>query len=190
LPAYLIDKNEVTWRQYGQFASDENLPQPPAPVWGRKDNYPASFILLEEARQFCAWAGGRLPTEAEWEKAARGTDGRAYPWGDAWDPTRCNSIYGGLHQPEPSGSMPRCVSPWGVLDMVGNVQEWAAEPFRDYPGAEVQPGGRYASHVTRGGGWMIQPAWVRTAFRQRRGPDSRLMDNGFRCVRDAPEATP
>lgn len=194
LPAFLIDKTEVTWRQFMQYAAATDITGPAEPLWGRPEAYPASFILLHEALGYCAWAGGRLPTEAEWEKAARGTDGRAYPWGEQWEPSRCNTAAGGLHAPEAVGSRPGCISPYGVLDVVGNVKEWTSDPYRDYPGAEnAEPPGAAPGrpqYVIRGGGWMAQPIDVRAAYRHKRSPTSRLMDHGFRCVADVPENLP
>lgn len=191
LPAFLIDKTEVTWRQFQKYANAKKLMQPPAPVWGRLGNYPASFILFSEAKAYCEWADARLPSEAEWEKAARGTDGRIYPWGDKWDATRCNTISGGMHRPEAAGSLPDCVSPYGVLDMSGSVQEWTSDLYKDYRSASTTPEswgqGGTRLYVMRGGGWMSQPIWTRVAYRHKRGPDSRLMDHGFRCAQDAPE---
>lgn len=185
----LIDKTEVTWRQFKKYAQETGARLPPPPVWGIKDNYPISFVLWEEAKQYCAWVGGRLPSEAEWEKAARGTDGRKYPWGDAWDPTRCNSIAGGMHRPESAGSFPACVTQFGVLDMAGSVWEWTSDEFRDYslsPMGDPEEGDSGVSklRVMRGGAWMNQPSWLRTAYRHERSPRSRNMDHGFRCVMD------
>jgi formylglycine-generating enzyme required for sulfatase activity len=192
LPAFMIDKNEVTWRQFLKFAVAEDEVHPPTPVWGKLENYPISFVLFEEAKAYCEWAGARLPTEAEWEKAARGTDGRVYPWGDKWDSSRCNTISGGMHRPEPAGSLPACVSPYGVLDMVGSVQEWTSDQYRDYPYTMEQhfdsAASRSSSYIMRGGGWMSQPSWTRISFRHKRSSTSRLMDHGFRCAQDVPEA--
>ena len=189
---FLIDKTEISVRQYLKFTEENGMRPPPDPIWGRKPDYAISFMLLREARAFCEWAGGRLPTEAEWEKAARGTDGRKYPWGDDWDATRCNSIAGGLHQPESVGYSRSCASPYGVLDMAGGVQEWTADRYaKDYylQSPENDPTGPDAGrmYVMRGGGWMSQPTWIRTAYRARRSPVSRNMDHGFRCVTDVRE---
>jgi formylglycine-generating enzyme required for sulfatase activity len=193
LPEFMIDKTEVTWRQFRKYAEAKNVQLPPAPIWGRLEDYPISFVLLAEASAYCEWAGARLPSEAEWEKAARGTDGRRYPWGDDWDPTRCNTISGGMHRPEAAGSLPDCVSPYGVLDMAGSVQEWTADLYKDYVGSDVlsDTGEQVRSglYVMRGGGWMSQPTWARTTYRHKRGPNSRNMDHGFRCAQDVPVAS-
>lgn len=192
LSEFLIDKTEVTWRQYRKFAEATGRTIGRVPVWGTPDHYPASFILYEEAQAFCEWTGSRLPTEAEWEKAARGTDGRYYPWGDTWDPTRCNSISGGMHQPEPVGSYGSCLSPYGVLDMTGSMWEWCADRYADdyysrspsHDPAGAETGHRY---VMRGGAWMSQPNWLRTTYRFKASPTSRNSDHGFRCARSPVE---
>ncbi len=77
---FLMDKTEVTWRQFRKFVEATGAKSPPEPLWGTPDDYAVSNVLFNEAKEYCEWVGGRLPTEAEWEKAARGTDGRKYPW--------------------------------------------------------------------------------------------------------------
>ena len=189
---FLIDKTEVTWRQFRKFAAATGSPVPPAPVSGTQDDYPVSFIVWQEAQEYCEWAGGRLPTEAEWEKAARGTDGRSYPWGNAWEPNRCNAISGGMHRPESVGSYPGCMSPYGVLAMPGSMWEWCADWYAESYYAESparNPRGPAAGHlrVMRGGAWMSQPMWLRAAYRAKALPSSRNVDHAFRCAQDAPE---
>ncbi len=189
---FLIDKTEVTWRQFRRFAEAEGVPLPRIPVSGAPDDYPISFSLWEEASAYCDWVGGRLPTEAEWEKAARGTDGREYPWGDEWDARRCNSISGGLHRPESVGSHSDCVSPYGVLDMPGSMWEWSADRYgegyyADAPLRDPQGPAEGSLRVKRGGAWMSQPAWLRSAYRAKASPTSRNADHGFRCAQDPTE---
>lgn len=190
LPGFLIDKTEVTWRQFQKYASAANRRLPPDPVWGVIEYYPISFVLYREAAAFCKWAGGRLPSEAEWEKAARGTDGRIYPWGEQWDATRCNSIAGGMHRPEAVGSFPSCLSPYGALDMAGNKWEWTSDRYAAYS-LDGQHDGDNSEEETerllrtlRGGAWMNPPSWLRSAYRLERSTRSRNMDHGFRCVTD------
>jgi formylglycine-generating enzyme required for sulfatase activity len=193
ISTFLIDKIEVTWRQLRKFTEATGSPLPPEPIWGSPDDYPAAFVLWDEAMSYCEWVGGRLPTEAEWEKAARGTDGNIYPWGNDWESQRCNSISGGLHRPERAGSHPGCVSPYGVLDMAGSMWEWCADRYGESYYAESvsrDPTGPTSGRLRtiRGGAWMSQPAWVRTAYRSKRSPTSRNADHGFRCARDTPES--
>ena len=189
---FLIDKTEVTWRQFREFLDATGSPIPRAPISGTPDHYPASFVLWDEARAYCEWIGGRLPTEAEWEKAARGADGRLYSWGNQWDSHRCNSISGGLHGPESVGSYPDCLSPYGVLDMPGSMWEWCADRYGEDHYAEgpaTDPQGPTSGRlrVMRGGAWMSQPLWLRAAHRVARSPTSRNADHGFRCAQDPPE---
>jgi formylglycine-generating enzyme required for sulfatase activity len=191
LSEFLIDKTEVSWRQFQKFAEATGSQLPRTPIWGIRDHYPVSFVLWEEAKQYCEWVGGRLPTEAEWEKAARGTDAQRYPWGNDWKPL-CNSISGGLHQLEAVGSYPGCVSPYGVLDMSGSMWEWTADRYAEdyyHEAASRDPRGPDSGRlrVMRGGAWMSQPLWLRAAYRAKRAPTSRNADHGFRCAQGPPE---
>jgi formylglycine-generating enzyme required for sulfatase activity len=132
------------------------------------DNYPVVGVNLNDATTFCQWVGGRLPTEVEWERAARGGDGRRYPWGDTFDSSRANL---GSGHPSPVGSFPAGASPYGVLDMAGNVFEWTA----------TQEGGNY---VIRGGGWSKYYFRGRVTDRGTQlAPDFANYDIGFRCAR-------
>ncbi len=192
LSGFMMDKTEVTWRQIREFIQATGSSPPPAPLWGTPDNYPVSLINWPEAQGYCEWVGGRLPTEAEWEKAARGTDGRTYQWGKEWDPSRCNAISGGPHRPESAGSFPACYSPYGVLDLAGSMWEWALDWYQpDYYAQSVSrdPMGPAAGdlNVIRGGGWMTQPHWLRASYRFRLPPRSRRPDLGFRCAHESPE---
>jgi formylglycine-generating enzyme required for sulfatase activity len=186
---FLMDKTEVTWRQFRKFADATGTRLPPAPVWGMPDAYAASNILFHEADAYCKWAGGRLPTEAEWEKAARGTDGRMYPWGDTWDADRCPSEDAGPHRPEPVGSFQGCLSPYGIMDMAGGVWEWNADWYADkYPENTVRdPKGpaRGTQRVLRGGTWNSWSVLLRTANRFKNTLDWRNPQYGFRCAKDA-----
>jgi formylglycine-generating enzyme required for sulfatase activity len=191
---FFMDKTEVTWGQYRRFAMETGRPLPHAPAWGMPEAFPVSYATWEDARAFCTWTGGRLPTEAEWERAARGGDARRYPWGDDWDPARCNTQEGGPHTPTASASYPDCVSPYGVLDLAGSVWEWcrdwydaayyAKSPAEDPTGPET---GR--TRVSRGGCWINPSWWVRGANRQGIDPMWPDPTRGFRCVQDDREGT-
>jgi sulfatase modifying factor 1 len=208
LDAFEIDRYEVTNVQYRRFllATGREPPrqwperyvafQPDRdPAWNGTDypageaTYPVVAVNWEDATAYCAWVGKRLPTEAEWEKAARGIDGRAYPWGDGWDPTRANVGETGVGYTQPVGSYPHGSSPYGALDMAGNAWEWVADlydrqyyahaPSRNPPGPESGTGER----ILRGGAWDSLPGHVRASYRNAThffGPNYRA---GFRCAR-------
>jgi formylglycine-generating enzyme required for sulfatase activity len=188
---FLMDKTEVTWRQFRKFVEATRTPLPPEPLWGTPSDYAASNVLFNEAKTYCDWAGGRLPTEAEWEKAARGTDGRKYPWGNEWDADRCNSMEGGPHRPENVGSFPDCLSPYGLVDMAGGVWEWCADWYADgYPeGPARDPKGPETGtqRVVRGASWHNMSTWLRTAYRHKSDPFWHNVVYGFRCVQEVPQ---
>jgi formylglycine-generating enzyme required for sulfatase activity len=188
---FLMDKTEVTWRQLRKFVEATGTPLPPEPPWGTPGDYAVSNVLFNEAKAYCEWVGGRLPTEAEWEKAARGVDGRKYPWGNEWDPDRCNSFDGGPHRPRSVGSFPDCLSPYGILDMAGGVWEWCAdwytdvyldESARDLKGPETG-----TQRVVRGASWLDRSTWLRAAYRHKSDPLWRNTLQGFRCIQEIPQ---
>lgn len=242
LPAYWIDKYEVSNAQYREFvrATDYWLP----PSWrdngyllapevlaiadvptlrhlaadtfhidmdthtlgrdaltkaiGREqaklDKLPVAEVNWFNVHDYCTWAGKRLPSEAEWEKAARGTDGCEYPWGNEWDNKRLNAGEAGNWESgvAPVGSYPQGASPYGVQDLAGNVMEWVRDWYEAYPGNDdtnATFGKRYK--VVRGGGWggvghYALAQFYRAAYRFNMSPDSMYVDVGFRCAKDAP----
>ncbi len=157
LDAFWIGKNIVTVAQFRAFCKAKPYPydwKKFKPQWGWIDNHPMVLVNWNDARAFCKWAGGDLPTEAQWEKAARGTDGREFPWGPRFDPRKlCTNT----QSTAPVGSFPAGASPYGCLDMAGNVYQWCLDfygssyaglPDRNPTGPNVGQG-----HILRGGDW-------------------------------------
>jgi formylglycine-generating enzyme required for sulfatase activity/tRNA A-37 threonylcarbamoyl transferase component Bud32 len=197
LPDYLIGKYPVTNRQYQVFTQvGGKIPQ--HWVSGRipfgKEEHPVVYVSWEDARAFCAWVSKksglnvRLPSEAEWEKAARGTDGREYPWGNqAPDAQRCN-YNGNMKDTTSVGNYsPQGDSPLGCVDMVGNVLEWTENWYQAYPGNKVADA-NYGdkNRVLRGGSWGNTDYGVRAANRGRLDPTYMGDSFGFRCARGTP----
>ncbi len=187
LDSYYIYKTPVTVKQYLAFCVATGHTKPKAPSWGWKDDHPIVNVNWEDAKAYCNWAGAQLPTEAQWEKAARGPDGRTYPWGNDWDRSKCANS---LLSTAPVGSYPSGASPYGVLDMAGNVWQWCADwydenyyqnsPSRNPAGPPSSPDGY---RVLRGGSWVIvDPVRFRCAIRGWGSPDFGYLDFGFRCV--------
>ncbi len=211
---------EVTNRQYADFvAATDHRPRLERPgfgyVWTDRwrsvpgadwrhphgsmsdiadaDDHPVVQVSARDAQAFCAWHGLRLPSEEEWEFAARGTDGRRYPWGDAppeqdgkrranFGAVACCApdAADGYARIAPVGRFPGGASPFGVLDMAGNVWEWTSSPFPGRPGFVA----------LRGGGWGNDPYCLRTAYRHANPPDIGLDMVGFRCAEGGPSSAP
>lgn len=197
LDAYQIGKFEVTNAQYLQcFKAGVCNVLPQFETIGPDQNdFPVVNVGWEEANTFCQWSGYRLPTEAEWEKAARGTDGRIYPWGDEspdcdrtnFKSDRCQT---GI---KPAGSYPTNASPYGAFDMAGNVWEWVADwyaldyykvaPNQNPPGPAEHEENAYR-RILRGGSAFYGDTVIRTANRRPETPDTRNDNIGIRCAAD------
>jgi formylglycine-generating enzyme required for sulfatase activity len=228
LSAYCVDRTEVTVKAYAECVASKSCPVASTTVnWTRYSaaeaklysqfcnrddhaDHPINCVDWSQASAYCAWVGKRLPTEAEWEYAARGNDDRLYPWGnDAPSAKRINACGGecvamakrllnqewvrmydgmdGWETTDPVGSFPAGASPFGALDMAGNVLEWTADWYGPYSMATPpNPHGAKtgSSRVARGGGWFdIVADGIRAAFRVAVGPSVRLSYLGFRCSR-------
>ena len=191
LSAYYIGKYEVTNKQFARFVNETGYKA--GGDWNICSNsstadHPVDCVTWNDAAAYCKWAGLRLPTEAEWEKAARGTDGREYPWGNEWNTGRCNSTPSSSRT-KPVGSYPDGASPYGAMDMAGNVEEWCADWYGGYSSlSQSNPRGPWIGsvRVLRGGSWKNGYSSIfRCAGRGWRDPGYRYNDRdfGFRVCR-------
>lgn len=200
LGAFYIDQYEVTTSRYAKFFQETNRPVPEYwadQVLRQHRRKPVVGVDWSDATTYCSWAGKRLPTEAEWEKAARGTDQRVYPWGNAVpNATLANfdrgfdfKQYGVLTD---VGAFEQGKSPSGAYDMAGNVWEWVADWYDiNYYSKSPKQNPRGPSsgelRILRGGSWFNGPASVRSATRGRLTPSTRDANIGFRCAQDIPK---
>jgi formylglycine-generating enzyme required for sulfatase activity len=194
LDGFWIDETEVTNAQYARCVA-AGMCSPPSELRSRTrdsyygdsqyDDYPVIWVSWDDATTYCQWAGGRLPTEAEWENAARGPDGRVYPWGN--DPPNDTLANYALNVGDTTtvGSYPEGQSWVGAMDMAGNVLEWVNDWYGSYPSEpQVNPTGPASGpgRVLRGGAWSHDEEFVRAASRDFGHPDARVGGVGFRCV--------
>ncbi|MSP12032.1 MAG: hypothetical protein EXR62_03640 [Chloroflexi bacterium] len=156
-------------------------------------NHPVSGLTHGDAQAYCAWIGRltgldyRLPSEAEWEKAARGTDQRLFPWGDRWDARCCHTAATGVAASLPVGLFPAGASPYAALDMAGNVEEWTVSLLAPYPGSYTGEKVPYpGSYVTRGGSYLLPGGYARCARRHTLQAQPAVI--GFRLARSLPYA--
>lgn len=185
LDSYWINKYEVTNHQYRQCLlsgnCDGNIDNYPA------NNYPAGMVNWYQAINYCEWVGGRLPTEAEWEKAARGVDGRLFPWGNTQPNCDIANLDGCVGGTVPVGSYPNNISPYGAYDMAGNVWEWVSDwydeayyswsPYENPMGPESGD-----TKLRRGGSWFDNYRNLYATYRLQLEPSMFGTNQGFRCV--------
>jgi iron(II)-dependent oxidoreductase len=202
---FRLDRNEVTNDRYRLCVEAGACGVPPVcdgdeAAYEDPDaaDHPVVCVDWEEASTYCEWAGGRIPTEAEWEYAAAGPDGRNYPWGDLFGAAVTNYCDAGcpeshadplsadgFQRTAPVASLPGDVSWVGALDLGGNAAEWVGDWLGDYPpGPVADPTGpaEGAQRVIRGGSWKSPAVYSRTSLRAAADPDTRLSQLGFRCA--------
>lgn len=200
LGAYRIGRYPVTNEEFLAYVLATSPAERPS-AWGHGTfplgaaNQPVYTVSPEEATRYCAWLAAatgrpfRLPTEAEWEHAATGGDGRQYPWGDDWDPTRANTAEAGPLTSTPVGVYPQGASPFGLLDLAGNVEEFVADDYRPYPGAQTVDDDLTATHgasyrIARGGSFARHGDLARCARRHGWYPSAHYA-MGFRLAESA-----
>lgn len=198
--AYYIDRYEVTNDQFMEFLTKTDNSYRPS-HWEEhhtftrgQEKHPVVDVDFLDADSYCKWAGRRLPKEIEWEKAARGTDGRIWPWGNEFDESKANTSESGLEWTAPVGTYPGDVSPYGVYDMAGNVREWVDGWYEIYPGNKVDlshydgpyrllRGGSYDTSLNRFGRVAARHAITSTLATRGHNWHSNF-DHGLRCVKD------
>jgi formylglycine-generating enzyme required for sulfatase activity len=187
---YFIDLTEVTNEAYFDFVKATRHEPPRGWIEGRfpegKGKFPVTGVTWYDATEYAAWSGKRLPTEAEWEFAARGSDGRVYPWGNEWDPTAANAARTaeGIREVGKGAK-----SPLGLFDMAGNVWEWTSSPAKSFPNGKSIPWSRLRLRIIRGGNWQSDSKSATAFFRGFYGAEGEKEydSTGFRCVKDLPK---
>ena len=173
VPGFHIDKYEVTNAAYQIFTEETGHSAPWSTYPTEKSDHPVTNVTWEDAQTFCQWAGKRLPTEAEWERAARGKDNRIYPWGDQWASNFSNTRETNTEGTMPVGSYPAGFSANGVGDLAGNVWEWV----------DAWSDNSQSTRVIRGGAWNAIRLWADSSARNAAPPNSSQSNLGFRCAR-------
>lgn len=188
---FLIDANEVTCEAYLKFVKETNHRSPQNWVNGQfprgAAKQPVTGVDWDDATAYANWAGKRLPTEKEWEFAARGPTGWRYPWGNDWRENAANAGNSNVGRLADVGSYPNGKGPFGTMDMIGNAWEWTATEWQAYPKGTSPPDGSNRLRVIRGGYWGSSVAKATTTFRRgwdARGAEIGYQNTGFRCAAD------
>jgi formylglycine-generating enzyme required for sulfatase activity len=200
--SFYLDKFEVTNSRFAKFVEAIQI----EPPWGFSDkdtpvthaDRPVRWVNWMDAMGYCLWAGKRLPTEAEWEKAARGADGRSFPWGND-PPTPAHAVFGlkegGAETVSAIGNREKGKSPYGAHDLAGNLYEWVLDwydesfyaNFAKNPAINPRGPGEGTAKVQRGGSYINNPYRLRSSFRTKGDPTEQDPNVGFRCAQDVPK---
>jgi len=195
LDSFWIDQTEITTGMYARCVNDgkcalpgskASLTRPNYYGEDKYNNYPVIFVDWNMAKIYCDWAGRRLPTEAEWEKAARGTEAFVYPWGNAMPDKNLLNYKDVNGDTTEVGMYPKGASPYGALDMAGNVWEWvndwfASDYYRNSPVSNPPGPSAGRTHALRGGSWNLNDDFVRSTYRGTH-PSEPNLGIGFRCA--------
>lgn len=197
LPSFWIDRTEVRVSEYARCVA-AGLCAPAGYAAGaerfERPDLPVTFVRFSDARDYCRFRGARLPTEVEFERAARGLRGRVYPWGDLYNAHACNhgrlALFSnedsdGYAELAPVGAYPAGRTPDGILDLSGNVAEWQADVYRERYQDPPPEDNAAARRVVRGGSFSSGAPWLRGAARDSAAPETQRPDLGFRCARSA-----
>lgn len=178
LKDFYIDIFEVTNEQYREFIKDTDRREPPTWLLNgfdkTKANHPVTFVKLDDATSYCKWLGKFLPSEPQWERAARGSDDRQYAWGKDFHEGFSNTVTSKIIGTSPVGSFPKGVSPYGVMDLTGNVLEWTNTELAD----------DNSEYITKGGSWGYSHSTSKTFQQFPQDKDSKINNLGFRCVKN------
>ena len=199
LDAFWIDETEVTNKMYSLCVAANACKEPPTKDSSKNYNYygglafsnfPVIYVDWNMAQAYCAWAGRRLPTEAEWEKAARGPDGSLYPWGNEAPNGNLLNFNGNVGDPSSVKSYEEGKSPYGAYDMLGNVWElvndWYSETYyQATPSSNPQGPDFGQARVDRGGSWLEKSNYISVSKRDNGDPSFSALNLGFRCAMDA-----
>jgi formylglycine-generating enzyme required for sulfatase activity len=200
LDSYYMDTYEVTNALYKACVDIDGCTRPSqsrsythGTYYGNSlyNDYPVIYVSWNQAKTYCEWRNARLPSEAEWEKAARGTDDRTYPWGKGLDREKANYSGDKAGDTTKVGSYVAGVSPYGLYDMAGNVWEWVADwydlsYYKNSPMSNPVGPSSGAPRALRGGGWFSDEPMLRSANRFQGDPSGANVSFGFRCARSAP----